>query len=395
MVIDSHQFDDNRISKHINTVGSTYPVFRLNFNFFAGRPLPNDPSAIIFDYTPTKNPYVNGAMFAMGVSLGNWTGKALAALESGFITADDDVLLHVHDPYLLGLAVKLQRGIPRSRIVYDRHEYYETWKNRLGISVPGYFENRYGKWPDELIFISGNFKQLPNVFAGKRISVIPNYPLSKNYSREVVQEKIDSFDGVDITAAYFGVLNIGFDRDIELMFKVMDELMAANSRLSFVLAGRIYDDRVKKMIAEMSERFGDRVMYLGEIPYHAVLERTQRSHLGFFLLRPDSHMWDEDRPVSPNKVYEYLLSGTVPVIRACLDDGEAIGRCSLTFGKDAETEDIVREIQRLMTDLERMKGLMLRCYETGLEYSWENVSGRYLECYERLFQSMAARAIHE
>ena len=89
-----------------------------------------------------------------------------------FITADDDVLLCPRS-YLLGLAVKLQRGY------LDLGSYTTatsiTRHGRTDWASPFQATSRIDteKWPDELIFISGNFKQLPNVFAGKRISVIP------------------------------------------------------------------------------------------------------------------------------------------------------------------------------------------------------------------------------
>lgn len=390
MVLDSHQFDDNRISKHISSLDGKYEVFRLNFNFFPGRPTPsNTDDAVVIDLIPTKNSYLNGSLFTLNILIGRYVSGLGSLLKAKFLAKNDQVIFHVHDPYLLGLAVKLAKRFPDSRIVYDRHEYYESWKNRLGFSAPGLFERFYGRSVSEVVFVSRDHGHFPKSLSGKKVSVIPNYPWSGQFNREVVEKKVRGMDdGGDICVVYFGVLNLNFDRDVRLMFEVMRSIMQTNPNLRFVVAGRVYDEEVRSIIDAMVASFGERMSYLGEIPYKEVIERTQRSHLGFFLLRPDSHMWSEERPVSPNKIYEYLLSGTIPVIRATLDDREIIEKCSLAFGKDSTFKQVRDGILKLIGDRERMKRMILECYDAGQEFSWEKVAPRYLECYERVFGSM-------
>jgi glycosyltransferase involved in cell wall biosynthesis len=344
---------------------------------------------VVIDLVPTRNPYLNGLFLTLRTVLGRYASNLEPLLRRELISEGDRVIFHVHDPYLLPLAVKLSRKFPRSRIVYDRHEYYETWKNRLGFSAPGLLEGRYGKKVSEVVFVSRSHSSFPKALANKPVSVVPNYPLSKHFDREAVLEKIAATGDGDLVAVYFGVLNLNFDRDLRSMFKVMGLVMEAYPRLRFEVAGRVYDDEVRSIIDELKARFGERVSYLGEIPYKEVIERTQRAHLGFFLLRPDSQMWSDQRPVSPNKIYEYLLSGTIPVVRAALDDREAIERCSLVFGKESGNDDVRQGILDLINDRERMKRMMRQCFDAGKEYSWEKVAVRYEECYERLFDSMA------
>ncbi|MHC1709828.1 MAG: hypothetical protein AB9819_05420 [Methanomassiliicoccales archaeon] len=181
---------------------------------------------------------------------------------------------------------------------------------------------------------------------------------------------------------------MGFDRDVELMFEVMSLAMGSDPGLRFEVAGRIYDEGVRTLIDQMTERFGQRMSYLGEIPYSEVARRTMAAHLGFFLLRTDSPMWSEERPVSPNKIYEFLLSGTVPVVRATLDDAEAVEECSLHFGKGSRATDIANAISDLINDQERMRKMMTQCRESGERFTWEKVAPRYSECYARLFDSI-------
>ena len=390
VVLDSHQFDDNRISKHIRTISGSYDVLRVNYNFYRHREPVNDSSerAITINFTPTGKPYLNGLLFTLGSIIGSRVRELEGVLKKRSINLDDEVIFHVHDPYLLGLAKKIGKRFPRSRIVYDRHEYYETWKGKLGFSIPSYLEKRYGAKVAEIVFVSNHHPPLPGPLAEKRVTVIPNYPESKHFLEDTVKEKIGTFRSGDAVAVYFGVLNLGFDRDVELMFEVMSLAMDSNPGLRFEMAGRIYDEGIRKMITQMTERFGPRMNYLGEISYQEVAKRTMAAHLGFFLLRTDGPMWSEERPVSPNKIYEFLLSGTVPVVRATLDDAEAVEKCSLHFGKGSTAMDMAKAMTELINDQDRMRRTMALCRETGERFDWEKVAPLYGECYARLFESM-------
>lgn len=389
MVLDSHQLDDNRINKHLITVEKRYDVIRININFYPGRPgVKHSERVWNKEYTTFQNPYLNGLTFTIATALGKGISRLESDLRESFINDDDKVIFHVHDPYLLGLGVKLCKRFDGSKIVYDRHEYYETWKNRLGFSAPGIFERLYGGRVAEVIFVSRQLDRLPKIFSGKNISVIPNYPQSLRFNREVIVDKLDRMDldsGIEVV--YFGVLNLNFDRDLRGMFDIMRSVMEKMKNVSFTVAGRLFDEEVRSIMDSLVSDFGERVTYLGEIPYDEVIRRMQRAHLGFFMLRPDSHMWREDQPVSPNKVYEYMLSGTIPIIRATLDDHDVINKCSLTFDRSASKEEILYSVLELVGNKERMKRMMMDCFDASREYTWEKVSNRYLECYERLFLS--------
>ncbi|MHC1680311.1 MAG: hypothetical protein AB9860_03550 [Methanomassiliicoccales archaeon] len=390
VVLDCHPFKDNRISKQLAVARTAYDVRRINFNFYPDRTVgESDPGSRCFDVVATKNPYLNGVLFAAGTVAGRYAAKVAKSLED-FLSKDDEVVLHVHDPYMLGLAIKLMNIYPRSRLLYDRHEYFEAWTNPLGFSTPGVFETLYGGRADHLITVSKGTSGLPKRLAGKPHAVIPNYPLASQFSNESVMDKIERFDGNGrIDFVYFGVLNLGFDRDIGLMMRVADELMADDPRVNFTVAGRIDHDGVRPMLEDLKDKHRERMCYLGDIPYKEVVMRTQEAHLGFFLLDPANPMFSESMPNSPNKIYEYLLSGTVPIARAVIDDREIIEKCSLMFGREASQSDILTAIKNLLADPGRMKELMRSCFQTGSRFTWEQVGQEYLTVYRNLFDSLA------
>lgn len=390
VVLDCHPFKDNRISKQLAVARTDYEVRRINFNFYPDRTvLESDSGSICFDVVATKNHYLNGMLFAAGTAVGFFAGKVRKSLED-FLFQDDYVVFHIHDPYILGLAIKLMKSYPRSCLLYDRHEYFEAWRNPLGFSTPGVFEFLYGEKADYLITVSKETSGLPRYFLGKPLMVIPNYPLASQFSKEAVMDKIERFDGKGrIDLVYFGVLNLGFDRDIGMMMHVADRLMTEDPRVYFTVAGRIDHEGVRPILKGLKDKHGERMSYLGDIPYKEVVRRTQEAHLGFFLLNPANPMFSESMPNSPNKIYEYLLSGTVPIVRAVIDDSDIIKKCSLMFGRNASESDIVAAVTELIGDLNRMKLLMQQSYQTGKGFTWEQVGKEYLTVYERLFDSLA------
>ncbi len=388
LVLDLHIFYDNRINKHIQVARRRYDVFRINVNFFHGRTVENRQGypAHILNYAPTRNQYLNGLIFTMSVMTGRLTRRLHKMLLEGFVQAGDELIIHVHDPYLLGVAMGLRKKLGGAKVVFDRHDHFETWKNRLGFSVPGFFENRYGGDVEELIIANPGTAHLPKAFSGKKVTQISNYPLSEFFDREAVERKAERLisDG-RIDLAYFGALSLDFDRDIDLMLRLMAALMREHPKVSCTVAGRIFESGVIARLDGMRAEFGERFRYLGELPYKEVIENSKKAHVGFLLLNPEKPMWSLSRPYSANKIYEYLQTGTIPVVRAIIEEPEGIRDCSIFFEERTTFEQMLAALGELCGDLVRMRGSMLRCYEIGLDYSWEKVAPRYLECYERVF----------
>lgn len=395
VVLDSHALRDNRISKHIGSVSHAYPLLRINFNFYADREAisADDGKERAFNVGRLGNPYLNGMLFTVRNMLG-YSKSIEELLRNNFLTGDDRAVFHVHDPYVLGLACKLKKKFPGSRIVYDRHEYYDAWRNRLGFSSPGILERLYGESVDEVVIVSRDYRGKLNGLESRPVTVVPNYPLVTKFSAEAVEEKLSEFDRIGkIEVVYFGVLNLDFDRDVRLMFQLAEGMMSADDRINFTVGGRIDHVGVKPLIEHAEKSFPEQMRYLGEIPFSEVVQHTQMAHLGFLLLDPSNPMFSEEMPNSSNKVYEYLLSGTIPILRAVIDDREAVEKCSLLFGRDDMEEAMLGSILDLCKDGGRMREMMRKCHETGLRFSWEDAATGYLRIYERLFHSMGKASV--
>lgn len=394
VVLDLHIFYDNRINKHIATVRSEYGVYRINVNFYQGREVRNtqDYPSHILDHSRTGNQYLNGMLLTLSAMFGVTTRRLARILREEFVQEGDELIFHVHDPYLLTIAMGLRGKFPGSEVVFDRHDHFETWKNRLGFSVPGLFERLYGRKVAELIIANPGTAHLPKAFAGKTVTQISNYPLERYFDGRIVADKIEKLDADgQVVLAYFGALSLAFDRDIDIMLRLMASIMRGDPKVRSVVAGRIFEPAVVGRLDEMRSEFGERFSYLGELPYAQVIESSRKAHVGFFILNPDKPMWSPTRPYSANKIYEYLQTGTIPVVRAIIEEPEGVRDCSLFFDERSSFEEMRDAVQRLCRDRDRMGALIAECFATGRNYSWEKVAPRYLECYERIFLSMERR----
>jgi len=132
---------------------------------------------------------------------------------------------------------------------------------------------------------------LPKAFSGKRVTQISNYPLSEYFDRGAIERKSTELSSNGkIVLAYFGALSLDFDRDIDLMLRLMASVMEWNPKVSSVVAGRIFEPAVVERLDQMKARFGERFSYLGELPYQKVIENSRKAHFGLFLMNPEKPM---------------------------------------------------------------------------------------------------------
>ena len=131
----------------------------------------------------------------------------------------------------------------------------------------------------------------------------------------------------------------------------------------------------------LSKKYNNRFQFLGYVPWEKTIELTQKAHIGFFLLRPDTSYWVT---ASPNKVFEYLMCGVVPIIRADVDHADMLEKCSLTFSRSEDDKVIIKAVLDLLDNPGRLKEFMEKAKELSVNYTWESVAGRYIELYNTL-----------
>ena len=223
-------------------------------------------------------------------------------------------------------------------------------------------------------------EKVKHLFEKSIIISVPNYPLSSEYDSNFINEKINSFDiNSKINLVYIGGLNRDFDRDVDLLIKIAENLLYQNENVNFFVAGPWADNYSKSRLLDCSERFNGRLKFLGEISRERAIEITQQSHIGFFLIKPNSIYWVKS---SPNKVFEYLICGVIPVIRADVDQAEKIRRSALIFDRKTDEEEIICSISNLISNTNLLKDLLRSAKQLSNNFTWESVANNYIELYE-------------
>lgn len=311
------------------------------------------------------------------------------ALRSVGVDTTLPTILHVHDPALLYLAAVLKKSyFSNAKVVYDRHEVYETPTSIWGIKLPKVarmYESRARNHIDGIISVSEvHNTSIRALFPKAIIDTVPNYPDITDYNREKVIDKIQNF-GTDesVELAYIGSLSNNYDRDIDLLLTIYEEALRSYPNITCCIGGQCNDQALENKFIILKRNFGDRFRYLGRTPRTRTVDLTERSHVGFFLIKPETTYWVR---CSPNKVYEYLICGVVPVIRADVDYSQKFANCSLMFGRDTPRDEIVQKVINLLGDPIRLKTMMENALSMSNDFIFESVGVNYINMYKSVLR---------
>jgi glycosyltransferase involved in cell wall biosynthesis len=394
IVLDKHPMDDGRIERHIKyLLSKNIQVIRIHLNRsdLALSPGPFSqfgekgcriniaPKSISLKNNPV---YFNFFCFSPLI-----TFRVNKAIKSIGIDTTIPTIIHVHDPAFLYLATSLKKAyFEDAKIVYDRHEVYETPSSIWGIKLPKLarvYEIRARDHIDGVISVS-EVHNIPirTLFPKAKVDAVPNYPSIMDYDRKKIINKIENFENKGpIKLMYVGSLANGYDRDIDLLLTIYEEALRSYPNITCCIGGRCNDQTLENKFANLKRDFGDRFEYLGEIPRSYTVDLTERSHIGFLLVKPETTYWVR---TSPNKVYEYLICGAVPVIRADVDHSQMLASCSLMFSRDTSQGEIVREVVNLLEDPTRLKTMMENALVLSSNFVFEAVGTNYVNMYETL-----------
>lgn len=314
---------------------------------------------------------------------------AKKAIRSMDINTTLPTIIHVHDPALLYLAVILKKSyFTNAKLIYDRHEVYETPSTIWGIKLPRIarvHEIRARDQIDGVISVSEiHNSPIRELFPKVMIDTVPNYPNILDYDHERIVSKIENFrSNESIKLVYVGSLSNNYDRDIDLLLSIYKEALRSYSNTICYIAGQCSDKTLESKFLDLKRDYEDRFEYFGRIPRPFTVKLTEGSHIGFFLIKPDTLYWVR---CSPNKVYEYLICGVIPVIRGDVDHSRILERCSLIFSRDTPPDEIIRDIFNLLSDPTRLKTMMENALTLGNDFIFESVGRNYIDMYNSLLK---------
>jgi len=395
IVLHKHSPQDGRILKHLQyLVNKQYAVYQIHV--CRDTPIRSIKHLSNFGENSTtigtklcRNSFVTAIFFNIFIHTRYLVKHVILDLEESSINYQNPTIIHVHDPVLLPLAVKLNKSIKNSTIVYDRHEVYENGQNVFGIQFPSIgrlYEVIFRKNISGLVCVTeSQLTKAKRLFACSNYCVVNNFPDVTQYDCQKIQKKIDSVSRSEVIyLSYIGSLNYHVDRDIFFMLDIVDSIMQYNSRTSFFLGGITSDIELISRIDTLTKRYPGRFNYLGYVPHDEVIEISLKSHIGFFILK---NIKDEYR-VSPNKVFEYLYCGCVPVIKANIDYAERLCHSSLIYSEEVSKEEIIHDINSLLDTPELLKKKMVLSHDLGQQFTWESVADNYRILYNELIRTI-------
>ncbi len=283
-------------------------------------------------------------------------------------------IYHFHDPELIpaGLVLRLMG----KKVIYDSHEYYKL-KLLSRRRIPAVLR-RLAAWSFDVLetlaslLFSGVVvvDSVTEVKFGGKATVVSNYPY-----KGAVAARAGRGDGI-FRCVYVG----GLSEDRGL-FKMIEAMEYADSRVRLVLAGRISDNDLER--AGRLKGF-ERVDYLGWIPWNKVLELLPGCDLGLVLLQPTpAYIYAGENTV---KLFEYMSAG-LPVLGSRFPNLEKIiseTGCGVTVDPTDPVE-IARRISLFAENPEASSRMGNNGRSAVADrYNWEAEAGKLLGLYDTL-----------
>ncbi len=286
----------------------------------------------------------------------------------------------MHDPFLLvfGVTLKLFK-YKSSIIVYDRHEYFEEMRG-IGKFCERFLQN----FVDGVVLVTNSQihstrRQMADVH---HYVIVPNYPVSDQTSNGIITRKIaDIIDAKRIHFVYIGSLSTKVDRDIDGILNICSALLDKYPQVHVTIGGSSSDTDLIEKFDSLTGKYSGRFLYAGYLNRDEVVQYTSKAHFGFLLLNPQSQYW---APRSPNKIFDYLMYGVIPVIRADIDGHENLQDRCMIFGRYDPDSAIISAIGNLIDDRKKLQEYLTNVFISRHQYSFESVGDRYLELYRLL-----------
>lgn len=383
LIVDKHKIKDNRIQRHIyHLLKYKYKVKRINFNneLEEGQSELYSADGVLTLEAGLKYPSnIVGVklLFKKVLTYFFPAIDPMVVINKLEIDQKQTTIIHVHDPDLIPFANFLSNRVHNSYLIYDRHEVWE-FSNKKKLTGYRMIEILYRKKIDGVITVLDVYKsQVKRLFNGLETVVIPNYPILSDFDDAAIQTKIQNINSETIiNFIYFGDLN----RDIDAILTIADKLMDERSDVQFFIGGPTTDSGLLNSFMRMSEKHGQRFKFLHWLDKEDVFKYTQEAHFGFFMIKKEMPWF----PSSPNKLFEYLRCGTIPIVRAACSNKNELLPISLWFEKDDSDELVFQNIIRLLSDKPKIAEFSQKGYELGKKFSFESIEHRYSQLYDNV-----------
>lgn len=278
------------------------------------------------------------------------------------------------DVFSLPVAAWLAR-LNRARLFYDSRELYFA----IGALASKRFKQAVWSFAEEL-FISEATAFATGEIDSELLRARYRIPLPAtiyNYPRwRVVERNASLRERLNLSADRAILLYQGMMGEGRGIFKMLDALEALPER--FVLA-MIGDGVLLEATRKEIKRRGlsERAFALGAIPHQALLDYTASADIGLALIEPISKSYEL---ALPNKLFEYILCETPPVVSALPAMKPIVERYEVGVATALDAASVAEAILRLERALERYRA---NCRKAREIFNWDAQAEKVLSLFSK------------
>lgn len=395
-----HPLYDTRIGNHIRTLlNGGWSVSYLNQSPDAS----HQPAGFEHERFELKH-RAESNVFGMSVPryrrMLKWMVAQSAALRD--LEEGPPAIVHLHDLLLLPALPRLKRALPDAKFVFDVHEHYHRNPGVMGRFARWCYK-RYAHHFDAFVGESETvLEPLPGVppvelaDAGESRLIakvlVPNYQSPLDY-----QAFLDAQGGVKpslndgaIRIVYFGDLAPD-RRDTFTMLDAIAQVLRDSPSTRFRVGGPLVGPAgaaVKARLDELADELGDRFRFEGVVPRSTVCAATAEADIGLMLLASTHPNLGR---CSPNKIYEYLFTGTAGIGTWGFENDKTLAERGAVklFEPGAEADLIAKAILELIHHPQPLRDMQQTASRLAPGYAWESIADRYLGLYDALLSGSA------
>ncbi len=308
--------------------------------------------------------------------------KYLELLEQELVK-DPPKIIHIHEPELFSIAVKIKK-LFNSKIIYDVHEDYISMINTFSklnwplkaikVNHWKYREKQFLKYVDEIFIASPTIVNSDFISQGFSPVLLENFPLKK------FVEKVDFKSKIKNSIIYHG--NLGPERGISDLIKALSIVVSKipSANLSIYGNYRIpsYKDELMQLIKSLGLK--KHILISGHIEHKDIWEHLRKHKVGVIPFK--------NNPLTslntPTKLFEYMACGC-KIVSAMLGPILRYDIKGVDFFNPGDVNGLAKSIIKSLKNVE-LDSLHYNQNKVLNTYCWELNKKKIINVYKKIIE---------